>query len=47
MKKNLSNYDSKYSNFSTQIAEENFLSSLDNYILKYIGENNAEEFLYI
>ena len=47
IKKNLSNYDSKYSNFSTQIAEENFLSSLDNYILKYIGENNAEEFLYV
>ena len=47
IKKNLSNYDSKYSNFSTQIVEENFLSSLDNYILKYIGENNAEEFLYV
>ncbi len=47
IKKNLSNYDSKYSNFSTQIVEENFLSSLDNYILKYIGENTAEEFLYV
>ena len=47
IKESLSSYDSKYSNFSTQIVEKNFLNSLDNYILKYIGENTAEEFLYV
>ena len=41
IKKSLSSYNSQFGNFSRE-EEKYFLDSLDN----YIGENNAEEFLY-
>jgi len=42
IKESLSNYSSQFGNFSKE-DEKKFLNSLDS----YIGENNAEEFLYV